>query len=41
MRIRHLLAIAVVGLLALVACGQKGPLYRPGDEPPDEASGSE
>lgn len=32
--------LAIVMVLLLAGCGQKGPLYRPADEPADEESAS-
>lgn len=38
---RAFLLSIVVALLVLAGCGQKGPLYRPADDPAEEESASE
>jgi predicted small lipoprotein YifL len=35
---QRLAACAVLGLLLLTACGQKGPLFMPGEKPPEKES---
>lgn len=39
-RMKRPLALAALALLLLAGCGQKGPLYLPGDEAAEERYGS-